>query len=399
MIAIPWYFAQRGMMFEFGLVYLFTNIISMFWVPLSGTIIDKYDRKKIFMSITLIGGILISIIALTGMRMGELPITLISSVFLFTFLNYNIHYPNLQAFVQEITERANYAKMTSLLEVIGQMTTVTAGACATILLEGTENGTLSLLGLNLNMGVDIQAWKIHEIFLLDACTYFLSFMIIAMIRYVPISSRKMEKGTVLERLKTGWTYLRTHKPIFWYGVLSYTVFVAMLLEAFYLGATYVNNHLQEGGDTYANSKMAYAIGAIFTGFTLKYLFSRFSLPFITVILTGCTALIFLTQFLSSSVILFFVMLFCLGITNAGTRITRVTYLFRNVPNQYFGRSSSIFFLTNILIRIILLGIFALKFFHTGNNVIYAYFIVSVILFFATVLLIYKYRTFDLSLKS
>ncbi len=399
MIAIPWYFAQRGMMFEFGLVYLFTNIISMFWVPLSGTIIDNYDRKKIFMSITLIGGILIGIIALTGMRMGALPITLISSVFLFTFLNYNIHYPNLQAFVQEITERKNYAKMTSLLEVIGQMTTVTACACATILLEGTQNGTLSVLGLNLNMGVDIQAWKIHEIFLLDAGTYFLSFIIIAMIRYVPISSRKMEAGSILERLKTGWTYLNTHKSIFWYGVLSYTVFVAMLLEAFYLGATYVNNHLREGGDIYANSKMAYAIGAIFTGFTLKYLFTRFSLPLITIILTGFTAVVFLTQFLSHSVILFFAMLFCLGITNAGTRITRVTYLFRNVPNQYFGRSSSIFFLTNILIRIILLALFALKFFHTDNNIIYAYLTVSVILFVATVLLMYKYRSFDLSLKS
>lgn len=385
------------MMMEFGLVYLLTNVVSMFWVPISGTIIDNYDRKKIFMAITLVGGLLIGAIALTGLRMGELPLTLISSVFLFTFLNYNIHYPNLQAFVQEITVRENYARMTSLLEIIGQMTTITAGAGATLLLEGTENGILSVLGMEWNLGKDITAWKIHEIFMLDAGTYFLSLFIIALIKYVPVSSRKMEAGNIIDRLRSGWEYLQTHKPIFWYGVLSYIVFVAMLLEAFYLGATYVNNHLQEGGDAYANSKMSYAAGAIFTGITLKYLFDRFSLPHITIILTALTAIIFFTQFMTHSLTLFFLMLFCLGITNAGTRITRVTYLFRNVPNQFFGRASSIFFLTNIVMRILLLGLFGLAFFHDGNNIIYAYLTISLVLMVATGMLLYHKSSFDQTL--
>jgi len=386
-------------MFEFGLFYLFTNVISMFWVPLSGSLIDKYDRKKIFMVISVVGGCLIGIISLLGYYLGDLPLTMVAAVFLFTFLNYNIHYPNLQSFVQEITDRSSYARITSLLEIIGQMTTITAGAIATLLLVGTENGIIPLLGMELNMGFDIKAWKIHEIFMLDTITYFVAFIIIALINYNPVSERKQESGSLISRMKVGIAYLKKNKPIFWYGVLSYMVFVAMLLEAFYLGATYVSNHLQASGDTYANSKMAYALGAIFTGIALKYIFHKFSLPLITIVLTGLTALIFFTQYLSTSVTLFFVMLFCLGITNAGTRIVRITYLFRNVPNQYFGRASSIFFLTNIFFRIFLLAIFSLRFFHAGNHIIYAYLTVAVLLFFSTVLLIIRFRTFDLTLTS
>jgi len=170
----------------------------------------------------------------------------------------------------------------------------------------------------------------------------------------------------------------------------------MLLEAFYLGVSYVNNHLMESGDTYANSKMAYALGAIFTGLTLKLLFTRFSIPFITIILTLGTALIFLTQAMSHSVYLFFTMIFLLGITNAGTRIARITYMFKNIPAQYFGRAGSIFFLGNIVFRVSLLGIFVLPFFQQENNIVYAYFITSMILFIASLLLIAKHKTFDLS---
>jgi len=223
-------------------------------------------------------------------------------------------------------------------------------------------------------------------------------MIISLISYVPLIERKAELGSLTSRLKTGWNYLTSNKPIFWYGVLSYIVFLAMLMEAFYLGAAYVSNHLGETGDIYANSKMAYALGAIFTGFTLKYLFTRFSLPFITLMLTISTAGIFFTQYATKSIALFFIMLFLLGITNAGTRIARVTYLFRNVPNQLFGRAGSIFFLSNIFFRIFLLAIFRMSFFQVGNNIIYSYLITSGVLIVAVGLLIYHYKSFDLSLR-
>lgn len=396
MIAIPWYFAQKDMLVFFGTVYLVTNIISMFWVPLSGAIIDKYNRKTVFLGVTLMGGSLITAISALGYSWEGLPDILVALVFALTFLNYNIHYPNLYAFVQEITERKNYSLMTSLMEIIGQVTTISAGALATLLLEGTRDGQFRIFGFSLDIGWDIAPWQIHQIFMIDAITYFVAFGIISLIIYKPLSARKVEVGSIVSRLKTGLNYLKDNQPIFWYGILSYMVFLAMLLEAFYLGVSYVSNHLQESGDIYANSKMAYAAGAIFVGLTLKKLFQRISIPALTVFLTFLTAAVFFTQFASKSIPLFFFVLFVLGISNAGTRIARVTYLFRNVPNQFFGRVGSILFLTNVLFRIVMLGVFSTAFFQVDNNIIYAYLATSIMLVCAGFLLIYHYRSFDLS---
>lgn len=398
MIAIPWYFAQKEMLSYFGIVYIVTNIISLFWMPFSGSIVDKYDRRKIFLYLTIIVGITIGLISYLGFYLGDLPPLIVGSVFMITFLNYNIHYPCLYAFIQEIVERKHYGQMSSLLEIIGQFTTIIAGAGATLLLEGTQGGVFKIFGYSFKVGFDILPWKIHEIFLVDSLTYFVGFIIILLIRYTPLIIRKVETGNIKDRLKLGLNYLQNNKSIFWFGVLSFTVFLALLLEAFYLGVSYVSNHLNESGDVYSNSKMAYAIGAIMSGFLIRFIFKSVNIPKAIIFMTTVTGFIFLTLATTHSVIIFFSMMFLIGIMNAGTRIARMTYLFKNVPNQYFGRVGSVLFFVNVIFRIILMLIFTRAFFQTDNNIIFAYGIVSMILFTAVLLLIKHYKSFDLSIS-
>ena len=399
MIAIPWYFAQNDALASFVFIYFLTNIVSFFWVPLSGSIIDKYDRKKVFLALTVIVGSIIGFISFLGFQMGELPLWIVGFVFVITFLNFNIHYPCLYAFVQEITVKEKYAKMTSILEVIGQFTTIIAGAGATLLLEGTENGILNIFGMPFNIGIDVASWEIHEIFFIDGLTYFAAFIIIMAIRYVPVSVRKKEIGSLWKRLKTGFDFLKKEKPVLWFGVLSFTVFVALLMEAFYLGVSYVNNHLQESGDVYANSKIMYSVGALLAGISMRYIFKKMNIPKAVIILTIITGLIFMTLSQTNSIYILFAMMLLLGITNAGVRIARITYLFKVVPNQLFGRVGSVLFLYNIVLRIVLLGIFKMAFFQHLNNIVYAYMITGAILFLAALLLIIHYKTFDLSLDT
>jgi len=399
MIAIPWYFAQKEMLSYFGFVYIVTNIIVLFWMPISGSIVDKYDRKKIFLVLTIIVGCTIGAVSYLGYSLGELPPLIVASVFMITFLNYNIHYPCLYAFVQEITEGKYYSKISSLLEVVGQFTTVIAGAFATLLLEGTQDGFLVIFGQQIYLGFNIDAWQIHEIFLLDSSTYFVAFVIIAFIKYKPILERKVESGNLIKRLNVGIRYLKQNKSILWFGILSYTVFLALLLEAFYLGVSYVSNHLQESGDVYSNSKMAYAFGAIFIGFTLRFVFKYISIPMAVMLMTLLMGIIYMTLAFSQSLLIFFCMMFFAGMMNAGTRIARMTYLFKNVPNQYFGRVGSVLFFANVIFRVLLLLLFTLPFFQESNNIIYAFIILSSILFIATLLMAKHYKTFDLSLSN
>ena len=116
MIAIPWYFIhdldQAGL---FGRFYLFITFLILFWGVYAGTIIDRYSRKKIFIYTNLICGSIITTIAVFGFINNYIPSYLVLLVFALTMFNYNIHYPNLYAFVQEITEKKYYGKLNSYI--------------------------------------------------------------------------------------------------------------------------------------------------------------------------------------------------------------------------------------------------------------------------------------------
>ena len=396
MLAIPWYFAKQEAMAQFGYVYILTNILAFFWVPFSGTFIDRFNRKYIFLAITAIVGSILLLVALMGFQLGGLPWYWVAFIFMLTFFNYNIHYPNLYAFLQEITEAKNYARITSYIEIQGQLTSMLAGAAGAMLLDGTPDGVWNIFGFKLATGFEVAPWQIHEIFLLDASTYFLAFLIISLIRYVSKHEKIQEEGSTFERLKTGWQYLVRNSSVFIFGVASYSIFVAVLLEGFYLGAFYVKNHLQAGGDVYAVSDMYYAIGAVLSGAGIHWIFRRTTLPMGIIITTLITAFIFACLGLSKSVIIFFLMLFILGVTNAGTRVMRTTYLFSVVPNQVFGRIVSIFTLSNISFRIIFLLLFSLPFFQKDNHVIYTLLILSIFLFASAMVLIRYYKSFNLN---
>jgi DHA3 family macrolide efflux protein-like MFS transporter len=87
MLAIPWYFAREGDMGRFGLVYVVTNVISFFWVPYAGTLIDHFNRKHLFLALTAISGTLLFIVSGYGFRWAGLPWFLVASIFIVTFLN------------------------------------------------------------------------------------------------------------------------------------------------------------------------------------------------------------------------------------------------------------------------------------------------------------------------
>ncbi len=396
MIAIPWYFAQQEETRKFAIIYILVNFISLAWGPLSGTFVDKYNRKNIFLAITVVSGLLLAGVSWYGYLLGGLPWYMVAFVFAFTFFNYNIHYPTLYAFVQEITEQRFYGKVASYIEIQGQLTSMLAGAGAAMLLEGAPTGQMELVGLPIHLPFPIEKWAIHEIFFIDACTYAVAFVFILLIRFIPIKIRHPETGTIRQRLVIGINYLKENKSIFLFGVASYSIFVTVLISTFFLFAIYVSNHLQAGGDVFASCEMMYALGAVFAGVGIRRLFRGVNSVKAIFLLTLITAGLFFTLAISKSLFVFYLLSLVLGISNAGTRILRVNYLFHHVPNQVYGRAGSIFFLTNVSFRILFLGLFYLSFFHEKNNVIYTFAILGVFLLAnAFVLLRFSMKSNDL----
>jgi len=392
MIAIPWYFVKIVSRPEvFANSYLVITFLTLFWGLYAGTLIDRYSRKKLFVMVNLVCGILIGSIAFYGNYISSLPDFLVILVFGITIFNYNVHYPNLYAFGQEITEPKNYGRLNSYIEVQGQVTSVLAGAFAAILLTGTNNNLLDIGGIIFVLPMNIEAWNIYEIFLLDAATYVAVIFIFMLMRYIPIAKEKIHTEGLFDRLQGGFHYLRDHPIIFVFGLVSYMLFAFTLVEIHVVLPLYVKNFLGMGGNIFASAEIYYSFGAIFSGLLILRLFKKFNTAIGVIILMLVVAFAFYLMFKYKILWVFFLGNFLLGITNAGVRILRTTYIFNHVPNNLIGRTGSVFNTLNIIARMLLIGLFTFSFFQIGDNIRFGYLVGVLMMILAVITLIVWYK--------
>lgn len=393
MLAIPWYFTYHlNAESTFGIVLMTVTLTTVFWSLYAGSLIDRYSRKKIFLMINIFGAVILNIVAFYGFQTGAVPMALVILVFAATIYIYNIHYPSLYAFGQEISERENYGKMNSYFEIQGQATNMAGGAAGALLLNGTENKMLNIIGIRIHLPFDVAPWSLQEIFLLDGMTYLVAIILISFIRYTPIVDLNTHTGNVFKRIAMGFAYLKKHTSIFIFGTASYAVFVILLVEVHLLLPWYVNNHLQSGADVYASSEIYYTIGALAAGFWIRSIFKRTNSVMAIVILMLLTTLgLFLCAF-TQNVWVFFIFSALIGLSNAGIRVLRITHIFNHIPNNMIGRTGSVFQVFNILSRALFIGIFSIPFFAEGSNVTWAYFIGGLFILLAIMPLLFYYKS-------
>ena len=297
MIAIPWYFVEVVSRPQvFASAYIIITFMTLFWGLYSGTLVDRYPRKKLFIIVNLICGVLIGSIAFYGFYMQYLSDLLVILVFGITIFNYNVHYPNLYAFGQEITEPKNYGKFNSYIEVQGQTTSVLAGAFAALLLTGTQNNSLEIAGLKFILPFNIKSWEIYEIFLLDAVTYVFVILFFLFIKYKRISKENIQTGFLFDRLKGGLKYLNENPMIFIFGFLTYMLFAFTLVNIHVVLPSYVHDFLQMGGNIYASAEVYYSIGAIFSGILILRIFRHINPLKSIMILMSFVAVAFFLMF-------------------------------------------------------------------------------------------------------
>ena len=387
MIAIPWYFIEIIDNAEFfSYSYIIITLATLFWGIYAGAIIDRYSRKKIFILTNIVCGCFIGSIALYGIYTSHLSELLVVSVFGITIFNYNIHYPNLYAFGQEITEQKNYGKLNSYIEVQGQTTSVLAGAFAAILLTGTTNKNLEIAGFNFTLPFNVEKWQIYDIFLLDAFTYLAVIVIFSFIKYSSIKNEKIHTGSLFNRLKLGLNYLKDNPSIFIFGLVSYMLFAFTLVELHVILPSYVHDFLLASGNVYASAEIYYSIGAIFSGLLILRFLSRYNTILSVVLLMLVVACAFFAMTFLNSLIVFFIGSLILGITNAGVRILRTTYLFNNIPNNLIGRATSVFSSLNIIVRICLISLLTIPFFNIGDNIRWGY-LIGVVLMLVSIFIL------------
>jgi DHA3 family macrolide efflux protein-like MFS transporter len=392
MLSIPSYFTLNNQSVLFLIFFGIITIGSLFWGLYAGALIDGFNRKDVFLGTNFIEGLIVISVAMLGFS-EVLPPVLIILVFTVTYYGYNIHFPNLYAFVQEVSDPKDYLKVTSYIEIVGQFTSMGSAAMGAMLLNGFRlEESYHLLGNNYIIGFDIPKWELHEIFLLDGITYIISFILIFFIQHRPTKNLvNIDEGDLNSRLKLGYDYLKKNPLVTIFGICSYSTFIIILVEIFCLLSLYIYNHLHQHPDVLGMSEFMYATGSLVSGFLIRKLLSTMPIPKSIIILTFLTTAAFFLCSVTSSVFIFFLISFVIGFTNAGTRIFRVSYLFKLIPNELTGRVNSIFNVINTLFRVFFILIFCIPFFHHGSNVTYAYLILGSFTLIAGIILLILYK--------
>jgi MFS transporter, DHA3 family, macrolide efflux protein len=395
MIAIPWYFNHTLKEPQlFMLAFAAINIGLLFWSLYAGDIVDGFNRKDVFLGTNFIQGLIILSVASLGFKEGNLPAGLILMVFTMTFFGYYIHYPNLYAYVQEITEPEYYTRVIAWIEIVGQSVTMLAGLIGGILLNGVDVFEIIDSPFSgqpwFEFNLYIRQWQLYEIILFNAIAYFVSFIIIIFIRAVELKDVVHEdEGNVMARLKVGYNYLKSNKLVTVFALCSLSIFIIILVDMFALRSMYVQYHLQRSSIVYGFSEVLMGGGAFLAAGLIVGILSRIPVPKSIIIMVMMTTAALIWMGLNTNVYILFLLSFIMGFTNAGSRIFRVTYLFRLIPNEMAGRVNSILNVIGILIRFALIIIFSA--FASGTKVTYAYLALGLYTLISGLILIYLYK--------
>ncbi len=371
-LAIPWYFFHHLQQPQaFGYLYFTTTIVSFFWGPYAGTLVDKHDRKQLFIFLNAIYFFILLTASLIGFFTGRVPGAIAALIFLLTYMNFNLHYPAMYAFAQEITPPKRYMQVNSLIEIQGQATSIIAGGIAAILLSKEPP---------IPVPTYLQGWELHHIFLLDAFTYAIAFFIVYTIQYIRVAERRAVEETIKERLKEGFRYLIQRKRLMRFGMLSYVVFATLIVQSQQLLPHYVSDYLKEDAYTYGFAELSYAIGALLAGVFVQRSFAKHH-PYrgIQVLMIIAIAVYLSFAFSHNRWIVFLASLL-IGISNAGTRILRLSLLFAIIPNHIIGRAGSIFQWFNLSLRLLFIFTFTQAFF--VEHVQYGYLVLAFTIFVA-----------------
>lgn len=383
MMAIPWFFIHHLQEKEiYNLIFVGVTAATFFWSPYAGTIVDRYPRKNVLVGLMSVGACILLSTATYGMWDGEIMIGALALIFGFTILNYNLHFPALYAWTQEMTTSKNYGRVNSILEIQGQATTMMAGGVGVFLLQGLTNENMLEWGLDFQLGFEIQPWSIYEIFLMDGITYLIAIALILSIRYVKTDSGEVDREGVIERFKNGIRFLKHNPAIFKFGAFAYAVFVVLIIHAIFLLPIYVTEHLQGDGAVFAISEVFYTVGSLAAGVWIRKIFRRLHAVDGVLILMILCVLVLVTLALTRFAWILFLMNVLFGLSNSGTRVLRITYLFEHVPNNTIGRVASVFQSLNIGARLFLASMLTAPFF--VEDVTNAYLIEAVFVALCTI---------------
>ncbi|MGF9976881.1 MFS transporter [Viridibacillus arvi] len=358
MIAIPWMLvsSDNGNT-VFGYISICMTIINFLITPFIGNLVDNMNRKKILLISEFVCFLLLMLFTLMGFIGLPYELWQYTIIYMIGSLYYTIFFPTMFALNQEIFNKDQYKALNGTMEVQSQLSSMIAGALASILLV---------------------KWDLHYILLLDVLSYAAAIYFYMKLPYMgkPID----KKGeTNKARVSAGLRYMMIRPTMFVFLVFSIMPFIGVMITN-YLFPVYLRDVLKASASAYGIESMVYAFGAIIAGMFVPILARKIGNEK-TIIVSVITYTIAISLIVLVNLPVYLSLMFFIAVGNSGARVARNSFLMDRIPNGIIGRVDSLFRSIGLLFRIVLLALFTQMV--SSDLIIYCFIILSGLLIVAS----------------
>jgi MFS family permease len=328
-VALGWYLLDRtGSATSVALVWALGLGAGIFMLPFAGPLADRYPRRMLAVSADVVRLALVGAMAALAYA-GSPPVGALYALTFAIGLAHSVFWPAITALLQEVIRPEQLTAASGLVEIVWQAGSLTGAA----------------LG-----GPILVRYGLGTAFLIDASTYALSAVALLALHHRPAPAEgPHESGLAMAR--AGIAYLRRHRAIAGFGVASVIPWVATISLNVVVVA-YVLDVLGLSATGYGLADMTYGAGAMTSGVFAALLVVRLgewrAMGAVLAVLIGSYVALAASP---AAIGTFYPLLFVAGFCSSAFRVITSAYLFKVVPNEVMGRTSSSFLLVSLVLQV------------------------------------------------
>ena len=328
-VALGWYLLSRtGSATSVGLVWAIGLGSGIFMLPFAGPLADRYPRRLLTIGSDVYRLVLVLVMA----TLAYAGSPSIAALYVLTFLvglGHSVFWPAVTALLQEVIRPEQLTEASGLVEITWQAGNLTGAALGGPILVRFGLGTA---------------------FAIDAATYAASALALLALHHRPAPPEGGHESG-LRMARAGLAYLRGRPALAGFGVASVIPWVATISLNVVIVA-YVLRVLHLGATAYGLADMTYGVGALTSGVFAALLVLRLgewrAMSAVMLALIACYVGLAAG---AAAVPAFYVLLFAAGFCSSAFRVMTSAYLFKVVPNEMMGRTSSTFLLISLLLQV------------------------------------------------
>ena len=319
-VATGWYLlSTTGSVMYIGFMTTLKVIAGFVATLFIGQIVDRYDRRKVLYTASLIRVFALVFVAFILWHFG-FSIPLILGLAMFNGIGWTVYNASSRAFIQELIPKEQLLNANTLSEISLQGGMLMSGVAAGLILTYTTFLTVLLIYMGLFLLSGILIFNIQH----PSAT---------------IQSKKEGEG-FFQLARLGIRYLTRHPRLFLFGIVS---IIPVAVTNFYnvVLPSYVADVVGADSFVFGIADMFYGVGGLLAGYFIAGLSKKLSQNQIIKVCFLFSTLNLIMLFKNETALLLFFGSAVFGMVHSGVRIAMNTTLMEKVEPAYMGRATAV----------------------------------------------------------